>query len=387
MIKTFIYKIINLKNGKIYIGSTSNLKKRFHNHIWSLSNNKHVNTYLQHSWNKYGQENFEFEVIDYITGTRNDGYLLEQWYLDNIMENNYDMCYNFYKYARVPRRHTERLICVYDYRGELIDKDLTQNIADKYNINRRSLQEHCRNKKINHKNGFLFRYDKDTPEMEGRTDFKDREFVIHLDPLGGFINKFKTIREANKYNKYKAGSIRISLENKTRLFDNTYFVYGFDYTGDFKRTNLSTQELLKHLSKFKVDLTGYFFVIQVFDIEGNHIKDFKTAKELSSELKLNFRGVVTNIALQKKCKFEKPLLHVDKYILHVSGIYDKKQNYYDHNIEYFEIYDENGNRYLTSKYAKVCELLKITYDKFYKIKKNNLDFINNCRIIYHNLNK
>jgi group I intron endonuclease len=66
MIKSGIYKITNIINGKLYIGSTINFAKRKADHFFTLRNNKHVNSHLQRSYNKYGEENFIFEVIERI---------------------------------------------------------------------------------------------------------------------------------------------------------------------------------------------------------------------------------------------------------------------------------------------------------------------------------
>jgi group I intron endonuclease len=60
-----IYVIRNLVNDNIYIGSSVNVKKRFCQHRNSLRKNKHHNKHLQRSWNKYGEENFEFVVIEH----------------------------------------------------------------------------------------------------------------------------------------------------------------------------------------------------------------------------------------------------------------------------------------------------------------------------------
>lgn len=58
-----IYAIENRDNGKYYIGSSSNLKKRKRTHFRDLENNKHHSRYLQRAYNKYGPENFEFIVL------------------------------------------------------------------------------------------------------------------------------------------------------------------------------------------------------------------------------------------------------------------------------------------------------------------------------------
>jgi group I intron endonuclease len=58
-----VYKITNMVNGKFYIGSSLNISKRWEKHRYELRKNKHCNRHLQSAWNKYGDENFKFEVI------------------------------------------------------------------------------------------------------------------------------------------------------------------------------------------------------------------------------------------------------------------------------------------------------------------------------------
>lgn len=60
-----IYGIKNLINDKIYVGKTGmNFGDRWDNHKALLRNNNHDNKHLQNAWNKYGEENFEFVVLE-----------------------------------------------------------------------------------------------------------------------------------------------------------------------------------------------------------------------------------------------------------------------------------------------------------------------------------
>lgn len=59
-----IYKITSTTSGKIYIGCASNIRTRINGHLYDLRRNKHNNNYLQKAWNKYGEENFVFEIIE-----------------------------------------------------------------------------------------------------------------------------------------------------------------------------------------------------------------------------------------------------------------------------------------------------------------------------------
>ena len=59
-----IYKIINLVNNKIYVGCASNIRTRKNGHIYDLRKGIHKNDYLQKAWNKYGELNFKFEILE-----------------------------------------------------------------------------------------------------------------------------------------------------------------------------------------------------------------------------------------------------------------------------------------------------------------------------------
>ena len=90
--KSGIYKITNLKNGKFYIGSSKDIEFRWSEHKKHLNGNYHINKKLQNAWNFYGKENFEFTIIELI----NDFGLLvkEQFYLDMFKPHMKEIGYN-----------------------------------------------------------------------------------------------------------------------------------------------------------------------------------------------------------------------------------------------------------------------------------------------------
>lgn len=90
--KSGIYRIINIKNNKIYIGSSKNIKYRITVHKRRLKLNNHINKHLQSSWNKYGSKNFKFEIITYL----NLSILrrAEQFYINRYQSINPKFGYN-----------------------------------------------------------------------------------------------------------------------------------------------------------------------------------------------------------------------------------------------------------------------------------------------------
>ena len=61
-----IYRIRNIASGKLYIGSSVNVKKRLEAHRRALIRGYHVNVKLQRAWNKHGAEAFEFSLIEIV---------------------------------------------------------------------------------------------------------------------------------------------------------------------------------------------------------------------------------------------------------------------------------------------------------------------------------
>lgn len=59
-----IYTITNKINGKFYLGKTNNFLYRMSKHKYTLRNKIHINEHLQRAWDKYGEENFEFEILE-----------------------------------------------------------------------------------------------------------------------------------------------------------------------------------------------------------------------------------------------------------------------------------------------------------------------------------
>ena len=84
--------IKNVKNNKLYIGQSTDIKNRWVRHKSELNNNRHINNHLQFAWNKYGEDCFIFAVIEECSVSELDE--REKFYINkyNSMSNGYNLC-------------------------------------------------------------------------------------------------------------------------------------------------------------------------------------------------------------------------------------------------------------------------------------------------------
>lgn len=75
-----IYEIVNLVNGKRYVGSAVNTAQRWRQHKSLLGKGNH-NPIMQRAWRKYGEGSFEFRLLERVV-EKADLLAREQFYLD-----------------------------------------------------------------------------------------------------------------------------------------------------------------------------------------------------------------------------------------------------------------------------------------------------------------
>lgn len=124
-----IYKITNKVNGKIYIGSSRNIYKRWVKHKYDLRSNIHHNIHLQNAWNNYGYKNFIFEIIDLVD--EDNLAEIEQYWIEELDSTNIEKGYNISENTLAPTPK-KSMIKIYS----ICNREMILN--NKYNKNERS---------------------------------------------------------------------------------------------------------------------------------------------------------------------------------------------------------------------------------------------------------
>lgn len=99
-----IYKITNLVDGKVYIGQTTvGFEKRIREHLYKLRNDKHKNEHLQRAYNKFGETNFVFEILQECEIKEIDS--LECYWIELFESTDRSYGYNFENGGNKNKKH------------------------------------------------------------------------------------------------------------------------------------------------------------------------------------------------------------------------------------------------------------------------------------------
>ena len=150
--KTGVYEIVNIITNERYIGSASRVGKsnslsgfyvRFDKHKLLLKNNKHYNIHLQRAYNKYGENNFNFNILSICPPEY--CIKLEQWFLDNLKpEYNIRKIADSNKGIKFTAEHKEKL-------SKSIKNSLKNKVDNSY---RKRIGETLKITKLNKKNPY-----------------------------------------------------------------------------------------------------------------------------------------------------------------------------------------------------------------------------------------
>ena len=246
-----IYKIENKINSKVYIGSSNNIKRRWQKHKSLLKHNKHQNSHLQASWNKYGEDNFIFSIIELCS--ENSLLEREQYFIDKLNPE-----YNQTMIAGKVEMTTSRR------------EKLSDSVIQAY--------------------------------KEGRIQ-KTIKTVYQYDLKGNYIREYCSLTEASNVLNIPVSNISSALNDKCNIAGG--YVWRFYKT---EKLNVWFNRMGKPLTKEPYKLKN----IKIVLINNNEYLVFKNAKEVSNILGCStyqvYNSIRRNSLLLNKYKVERKIL-------------------------------------------------------------------------------
>lgn len=202
-----IYIIKNIINGLVYVGSSNKMRHRRNQHFSCLRAKKHCNNKLQNAFNKYGEENFFFCVLE--TCSENVLIEREQFWIDFFDACQQNKGYNLE--IKVDR--------------SVIAEETKRKISlnhKKYWLGRKLSIKH--RKKMSESNCKFWENKKFSDCHKQNISNSLKRKILQIDQNGNIINEFFGIEEAAE----KTGFSEIGIQQVLTKYKRKT-IYGFDF--------------------------------------------------------------------------------------------------------------------------------------------------------------
>lgn len=146
-----IYKIVNKVDGKYYVGSSNDVLGkcgRWYEHRNNLLKNRHTNKKLQNAWNKHGENNFEYLLVEIVN--ENQLLIVEQKYLDILKQDSllgndthYNLTYDATRPAKgkIPWNKGKSGLQISNNKGKKLSLETRMKISESTKISMMKISE------------------------------------------------------------------------------------------------------------------------------------------------------------------------------------------------------------------------------------------------------
>lgn len=183
-----VYKIENKVNSKVYIGLSKHIKQRWWEHKNALNKNKHANLHLQSSWNKYGENNFSFEVLEKCQEkllSEREIYWIEYY-------KSYDRKFGYNETLGGEGYNTIHKVIQFDLFGNIINKFNNAYDAERLTRCDATAIYQCCNMNIKNPQKYIWLYEEDYNRDKNIINVFLSKIVLQYDSDGNFIREWET---------------------------------------------------------------------------------------------------------------------------------------------------------------------------------------------------
>lgn len=265
--KLGVYIIKNILNDKCYIGSScTNLYKRLTSHYYLLNKNKHNNKHLQRAFNKDGEDNFIFEILEYCS-SKDETLQKEEFYIELYKSYLDEKGYNIFQFALTTAGNKWSDEAKLNRQGFGKGKTISQETKKKMSISAmgRKMKEVSKQK------------------LRDYTYYP----IVMLSLKGEYIREFKNCTEASLYFKLvPSGYVCSVLSGKKKTCKGYRLI---------KKDEYNPKDIKEIVSGCTVEINQY-------DLEGNFIKSFLSFTQAEKEI--GIKGANANISACCRGKYK-----------------------------------------------------------------------------------
>ena len=238
-----IYQVTNKINGKKYIGQSIDIERRWSQHRYGKGN-----IILRNAINKYGLDNFEFEILEKINGEskskveltellteveqkwfdleepylKENGYNIQTTSKPNLTPNRGDHFGELISKIKINNNHCGKPVCQYDLMGKFIKKwKSAAAVERKLGFHSENISACCLGKQ-NVSNGFIWRFENE-PLTEDDINMANQSLrlseVRQYDLKGNLLNTFENASIASEKNELCIKYIREACGGRMKTFN------------------------------------------------------------------------------------------------------------------------------------------------------------------------
>lgn len=197
--KSGIYKITCLTTNEIYIGASVSISDRKTNHLRELKHQNHKNYKLQSDYNKYGKDDFKFDILELCS--KKELNKKEQEYV-NLLKPYYNICYNVTNKTNTNLAEKREFLNMEKYKfykvdffGNILDTFWTfTQASEKLGMNDKAISKILKTGNYS-KFGYFLTDKLDKLPLKVPKNYAGNKTILQLDENKEIINEFNCPKE------------------------------------------------------------------------------------------------------------------------------------------------------------------------------------------------